>query len=177
VSVPELGEVAYRIAYGGAFYAFVERERVGLPLDAASLIAAGRAIKEAIVANSPLSHPTTDDLGFLYGVVFTAPARDGEHHSSHVCVFADGELDRSPTGTGVSARLAILHADGAIEGGEEISIESIIGSVFRGRVVATTRVGEIEAVIPEITGMAYLVGRSEWLIDPMDPLGRGFLID
>ncbi|HWB89117.1 MAG TPA: proline racemase family protein [Acidimicrobiia bacterium] len=177
VEVPGLGTVVYDLAFGGAFYAFVDAADIGLDLDdAGTAITAGRAIKRAIVTVGEPSHPDHPDLGFLYGVIFTGPGGAGPVHSRHVCVFADGEVDRSPTGTGVSARLAILHRKGEIDVGEPVVIESIVGSRFEGRVVELTAVGGREAVIPEVAGSAHITGRSELWIDPNDPLGGGFLL-
>lgn len=175
VEVPRFGEVVYDLAFGGAFYAFVDAPTLGLPIDdATALIAAGRSIKKAIVASRDIAHPSHPDLGFLYGVIFTGPA-DGIH-SRHVCVFADGEVDRSPTGTGVSARLAILHERGEVASQEWITLESIVGSRFRGRVVeVTSSVGTV-AIVPEIEGSAHITGRAELWIDPDDDLGQGFFL-
>ena len=94
----------------------------------------------------------------------------------HMCVFAEGEVDRSPTGTGVSARLALLHARGAVGIGDMVRIESVVGSVFSGRIVELADIGGIEAVIPEVFGRAHIIGRSEFWFDPDDDLGRGFLV-
>ncbi|HEY7468078.1 MAG TPA: proline racemase family protein [Acidimicrobiia bacterium] len=179
VEVPGVGRVHYDLAFGGAFYAFVEAARLGLTLTPEAsphLIEAGRAIKERVAGSRPIDHPVEEDLGFLYGVIFVGPAEDPVNHSRHVCVFADGEVDRSPTGTGVSGRLAILRARGQIGLGESITIESIVGSSFGGRVVGTIDLEGIEAVIPEVTGTAHIVGRNELLIDPTDTLGAGFLV-
>ena len=179
VSVPGLGRVHYDIAYGGAFYAYVDAEPLGLrtqPVDFAFLVQKGMAIKRAIVDSRPVVHPFEEDLGFLYGTIFTAPPRSEDGHSSNVCIFADGEVDRSPTGTGVSGRLALLYAKGQIELGQPVVIESIIDSRFTGRVVSTTRFGPHDAVVPEIEGTAYITGRHEFLIDPDDPLKRGFVL-
>jgi len=109
-------------------------------------------------------------------VIFVGPAGDAGHHSRNVCVFADGEVDRSPTGTGVSGRLAIHHARGEIAIDERITVESILGSVFTGRVLGTTEVGSIPAVIPEVAGTAHITGRSELWLDPKDAIGAGFLL-
>ena len=97
-------------------------------------------------------------------------------HSRNVCVFADGEVDRSPTGTGVSARLAILHARGDLEVGERIVIESLIGTRFGGTIVEATTFGSYDAVVPEVDGEAFITGRHEFAFDPGDPLADGFLI-
>lgn len=175
VQAAGVGEVSYDLAYGGAFYAFVDAPHAGLPLDdAAILISAARSIKQAVSETGAISHPDHEDLGFLYGVIFTGPARGEEHHSRHVCVFADGEVDRSPTGTGVSARLAILHDQGEVEPGEWITIESIVDSRFRGRVVAVDE--PPGAIVPEVEGTAHLTGRAEIWIDPSDEVGRGFFL-
>lgn len=177
VDVPELGDVRYDLGYGGAFYAYVQADELGLSLDDASvLVNAGRSIKRAIADQRHLEHPDDPDLGFLYGVIFTGQPRNPANHSRNVCVFADGEVDRSPTGTGVSGRLAILHARGVLQPGDRITIESITGSEFGGRIIETTKVGDFEAIVPEISGSAHIVGKSELWIDPSDPLNPGFFL-
>jgi proline racemase len=179
VTVPEVGLVRYDLAFGGAFYAYVSAEAVGLkcvPGAVRELIDVGMRIKRAVMAARTIEHPFEGDLGFLYGTIFVGPPEDGRHHSRNVCVFADGEVDRSPTGTGVSGRLAIHYARGEIRIGEPIVIESIIGTCFTGRVARTTTFGPHEAVIPEVTGSARITGRHEFFIDPEDELGRGFLV-
>jgi proline racemase len=171
------GEVVCDIAYGGAFYAFVDTVPLGLDQsDPAALVQVGREIKTAVSAVSPPRHPGRADLSFLYGVIFTGPPDRPENHSKQVCVFADGEIDRSPTGTGVSALLALLHDAGMIALDEEIKVESLLGSVFTGRVVETTEVGGLAAVVPEIGGTAHIIGRSELWFDPSDPLAGGFFL-
>ncbi len=179
VEVPNLGAVRYDLAFGGGFYAYVRADDLGLSLDLAgapALIETGRAIKRAVVDSGPIAHPTEAELGFLYGVIFIGPAQEPTHHSRNVCVFADGEVDRSPTGTGVSGRLAIHHAREEIAVGEAITIESILGSTFACWVAETTEFGGIPAVIPEVTGTAFITGRSELWLDPTDQLGSGFLV-
>jgi trans-L-3-hydroxyproline dehydratase len=179
VDVPGLGKVSYDIAFGGAFYAFVQAEEVGVrcsPEDFRALIEKGMAIKRAIMASRPIPHPFEEDLSFLYGTIFIGPPQAEGAHSRNVCIFAEGELDRSPTGTGVSARLAIHHVRSEIDLNESIIIESIIGSRFSGRVVQTTTYGPHHAIIPEVEGTAHITGRHEFLIDPNDPLRNGFLL-
>ena len=181
IDVPGAGAITTDIAFGGAFYAVLPAERMGLkvvPEQASALVAAGEAIKRAVNAQLTLSHPDHPDLGFLYGTILTGPPEDPSHHSRNICVFANAEVDRSPTGTGVSARLAAHFIRGEIADGEIIAIESILGkaSVFTGRVVGTTQVGDHLAVIPEVSGTAFITGRSEFRIDPEDELGRGFLV-
>jgi trans-L-3-hydroxyproline dehydratase len=179
IDVPGLGRIRYDLAFGGAFYAYVAAEDAGVrcePEKFRALIERGIAIKRAVAGGRPIPHPFEKDLSFLYGVVFTEPARSAEAHSRNVCVFADGEVDRSPTGTSVSARLAIHHARGEIAAGDRIVIESIIGSRFAGSVVETTRFGPHDAVIPEVEGSAHITGRHEFLVDPEDPLREGFIL-
>lgn len=179
VQVPDFGTVRYDVAFGGAFYAFVRVDDLGLrgtATEVQDLIACGRAIKRAIAASCPIDHPFEPDLGFLYGTIFVAPAQGEGVHSRHICIFAEGEVDRSPTGTGVSARLAILHARGEVAVGETLTIESIIGSRFQGRILHTIPYGPYEAVVPEIEGTAFLTGRHEFWIDPADPLRWGFIL-
>ncbi len=177
VSVSGLGEVSYDLAFGGAFYAFVDESTIPVDRnDVGALVEAAGKIKQAIVAGSPVEHPVDRDLGFLYGVIFTGPSRRRDLLGRHVCVFADGEVDRSPTGTGVSARLAVLHARDAVGIGRMVRIESVVGSVFSGRIAEVTEVGGIPAVIPEVIGQAHVTGRSEFWFDPDDSLGRGFLV-
>jgi proline racemase len=177
VHVPDLGEVRYDLGFGGAFYALVDVGEVGLDLDdAAALTAAGRIIKQEISATRSIEHPEHPELGFLYGVIFTGPPRDSSHHSRNVCVFADGEVDRSPTGTGVSARLAVMAARGEIAPGDTVVVESLVGSTFTGRVVETVEFAGRGAVIPEIEGSAHITGRAELWLDPDDRLGEGFLV-
>jgi len=179
VDVPGLGSVRYDIAYGGAFYAFVNAADLGVGCTSEHfrpLIEKGMAIKRAIMANREISHPFEPDLGFLYGTIFIGPPQRVDAHSRNVCIFAEGEVDRSPTGTGVSGRLAIHHARGDIGSNERVVIESIIGSRFSGRVVETTTFGAYPAVIPEVEGTAHICGRQEFLIDPFDPLRNGFML-
>jgi len=179
IEVPGLGLVRYDLAFGGAFYAYVAAEALGLrcvPDDFRRIIDTGMAIKRAVASSRAIAHPFESDLGFLYGTIFVAPAQDAGAHSRNVCVFAEGEVDRSPTGTGVSGRLAIHHARGDIREDEVIEIESIIGTRFTGRVVRTATFGPHPAVITEVGGRAYVTGRHEFLIDPEDPLRDGFLL-
>lgn len=175
--VPGLGVVRFDLGFGGAFYVIVDAASVGVTLDdVPALIAAGRSIKGAVSAGTDISHPDHEELSFLYGVIFTGPAATPAHHSRNVCIFADGEVDRSPTGTGVSTRLAVLHARGELAVDEEIVIESIVGSTFTGRIAELTTAGPHPAIVPEVTGSAHILGRTELWIDPTDPLSPGFLL-
>jgi len=180
VDVPSVGRVTYDIAFGGAFYAYVDAKPLGLTLDEdhqRELIDVGMRIKRAVMASHPLKHPDGDaDLNFLYGTIFIQRAPEGVSRSRNVCIFAEGEVDRSPTGTGVSGRLAIHHARGELAQGETIVVESILGTEFTGRVVSQMQVGALSAIIPEVSGTAHITGRHEFLIDPDDPLRDGFIL-
>lgn len=177
VAVEGIGQVPFDIAYGGAFYAYVDGDALGLDMtDAPGLVDVAGRIKQAVTASHPIEHPDGPDLGFLYGVIFTSEVEEATVFDRHVCVFADGEVDRSPTGTGVSGRLAILYARGRIEKEEVIEIESIVGSRFSGRIVGETTVAGTPAILPEVSGSAHVVGRSQLWLDPEDPLGGGFLL-
>ena len=178
VTVPGLGTVRYDIAYGGAFYTFVRAEDLDVtttPKDFNALIDKGMAVKRAVMEAGPIEHPFEADLSFLYGTIVIGPPRSPGVHSSNVCIFAEGEVDRCPTGTGVSARLALHHARGEIGIDDPIVIESILGTRFTGKVVETTTFGPHDAVIPEVEGSAWIVGRNEFLMDPEDPLKDGFI--
>ncbi len=179
VEVPGLGRITYDLAFGGAFYAYVSAEQVNLALTPENfrpLIEAGMAIKRAVMNSRRLEHPFRSELNFLYGTIFIGPPEQPDSHSRNVCIFAEGEVDRSPTGTGVSGRLAIHFARGEIRKNQPILIESIIGSRFIGRVVETTQFGPYPAIIPEVEGTAYITGRNEFLIDREDPLKHGFIL-
>lgn len=179
VDVPGIGRVTYDLAFGGAFYAFVNAGDLDLectPEYVSDLVEKGRQIKKAIMASRQIVHPFEEKLGFLYGTIFVDYPDSGNTHSRHCCIFADGEVDRSPTGTGVSARLAILSRKNEIQPGEKIVIKSIIDSNFECEIKEVTKFGGLNAVIPKVTGTAFITGRHEFLIDPRDPLKKGFLL-
>jgi len=179
VQVPGLGSVRYDVAFGGAFYAFVDAVEIGVTLGPESfqqLIDKGMAIKRAVMAAGGITHPFEKDLSFLYGTIFTGVPLSEGADSRNVCIFAEGEVDRSPTGTGVSARAAIHRGRGELGVGEEMVIESIIGSRFTVRVLEETDFGPFPAVIPEVEGSASITGRHEFLIDPDDPPRDGFIL-
>src|SRR5438477_2149135 len=167
LDIPVYGHLTVDVAFGGAFYAFIPAAQPGLsvtPERAQQLAAAGDMITKAVNAVLPVKHPLEEDLGFLYGTIFTGPPADAAHHSRNVCIFANAEVDRSPTGTGVSARLALHYAKGEMRENEPISIESILGaeSCFSGRVVELSQVGSYAAIVPEVSGRAFITGRHEF---------------
>lgn len=179
VDVPGAGTVRFDVAFGGAFYALVEARDFGLglvPSELPRLIDLGRRIKAAVASRFPIVHPFEGELGFLYGTIFVGPPHDPAHHSRNVCIFADGEVDRSPTGSGVSARAALHHARGELPPGRAITIESIVGSTMTVEVTKTTAFGVHDAVVPEVGGAAAYVGQGDFVIDPDDVLGQGFYL-
>ncbi len=169
----------YDLAFGGAFYAYVQAEDVDLDLSAqnySQIIEKGMSIKRAIMEARDIVHPFEQDLNFLYGTIFIGPPRGEEADSRNVCVFAEGEVDRSPTGTGVSGRLALHHARGEIGLNQPLVVESLIGSRFTGRAIKEVQYGPHQAVIPEVEGTASITGRHEFVFDPKDPLSTGFFL-
>ena len=181
-------DVRADVAYGGAFYAIVDSEAVGIPVvpeRLPELRKAGMEIKHAIERTLTIEHPLEPQLHGIYGTIFTGPPSDETADLRNVTIFADAEVDRSPCGTGTAAVMAVLAAMGMLTEGEQVfTHESIIGTRFRGRVVGTTTVStanlqspttnEIEAIIPEIEGSAYITGENTFLIDDRDPLKHGF---
>jgi proline racemase len=160
------------VAFGGAFYASLE-ERVE-PSELPRLIALGREVKHDLERAHELVHPLEPELRDVYGVIFWQ--REGDGVQRNVTVFADGEVDRSPCGSGTSARLALLDASGELLRGSELRHLSIVGSEFTGRVVGDARVGERAAVVTEVEGRAHRTGEHRFVLESADELGTGFLL-
>ncbi|MFW6140378.1 MAG: proline racemase family protein [Acidobacteriota bacterium] len=179
IQVPDLGWVNYDIGFGGAFYAFCKAEEWGVtlkPKHCDRLISLGRSMKKAVMDSVDIRHPFEEELGYLYGTIITGPPEKSFNHSRNVCVFADGEVDRSPTGTGVSARAAIHYSRGEMKRGETLVIESLIGTEFKVSIKKVTKFGPYTAVIPEVTGEASITGEHKFYFDPDDPLEKGFIL-
>jgi proline racemase len=169
------------IAFGGAFYASVQAADVGCEVttrDLPRLIEMGRTIKSWIEATTEVVHPLIPELRDVYGVIFfdELGTDDGRLHQRNVTIFADGEVDRSPCGSGTSARLAILDANGQLATGSALVHDSIIGTTFIGRVVGKISVDDRPAVVTEVEGSAHITGHHQFILDPDDALGTGFLI-
>ena len=170
-------EVAGRrvdVAFGGAFYASLE-ERVE-PGELPRLIELGRELKRSLEASHDVVHPLEPELRSVYGVIFWQREGTSPLTQRNVTVFADGEVDRSPCGSGTSARLALLDRSGELARGDELRHLSIVGSEFRGRVVGDAEVAGTPAVVTEVEGSAYRTGEHVFTLDPEDPLGEGFLL-
>jgi len=180
VNVEGLGNVNYDIAYGGAYYAYVNADELDLdcsPENQQALITAGRAIKHAVMASYPLNHPLEEDLSFLYGTIFYSSKTDASSsHSRHVCVFADGEVDRSPTGTGVSARIALLAVKEGIEDKQDVVIESIVGGKMTVNIQSHCNYFGKDAVIPRVSGRAFITGSHQFMLANDDIFPQGFIL-
>ena len=176
VEVPGYGTIAYSLAFGGNFYAMVDLDAIGLPFDRRhqqDITAAGLAIMEAINTTNPPRHPFIDGVDHCHHVEFIAPGSTAEH-SRHAMAIYPGWFDRSPCGTGTSARMAELWARGELALDTDFVNESFIGSRFTGRLIRETTVDGIPAVVPTITGRAWVTGIGQYLLDPSDPFPTGF---
>jgi proline racemase len=170
--VPAAG-VRADVAYGGAIYASVPAERLGLRVAAEELprlIAAGREVKRALEGTEAARHPGDERLSGIYGTILYEEL--GRLHQRNVTIFADGEVDRSPCGSGTSARCALLAADGVLRPGDTLRHDSIVSTTFLGRIVGETP----EGVVTEIEGTAFRTAEHRFLLDPRDPLGAGFVL-
>ena len=178
VQVEGIGEVQYDIAFGGAYYAFVEAASVGLKMTPDyynQLIDYGKRIKYAVMDSFEIKHPLEPDLSFLYGVIFTGSPENLTHHSRNVCIFAEGEVDRSATGSGVSARAGLHFSKGTLKLNQAITIESILGSTMTVEAIEKVDFHGFEAVLPKVTGSASFVGQNEFWFAPNDPYKDGFI--
>jgi proline racemase len=173
-----VGDVVCDIAFGGNFYAIVPAAAAGVEVDpvrAPELIERGREIMTAINADAPPVHPEDARIAGCHHVIFHAPGANGAHARNATSIHP-GWLDRSPCGTGTCARMAQLHAGGELAIGEPFVNESLIGTRFTGRLVEETRVGDLPAVVPEITGRAWVTGMGQYLLDADDPFPAGFAL-
>ena len=180
VEVNGIGKIKYDIAFGGAYYAFVDADELNIdctPENQQQLIDLGRAIKHAVMQQYPLQHPEADDLGFLYGTIFHSSKTDAiSSHSRHVCIFADGEVDRSPTGTGVSARAALLKEKEDLPLLKDVVIESIVGGKMTVTIQQQTDFYGKEAIIPRVSGRAFVTGCHQFMLANDDIFPNGFLL-
>ena len=178
IDVPGIGNIHFDIAFGGAFYVFCSAKELRLNLVADEynkLIDYGRRIKYAVMDKFEIKHPFEEDLSFLYGTIIIGEPLNKNYHSRNVCVFAEGEVDRSPTGSGVSARAAIHYARDEIQKNQTITIESILDTKMTVKVVDETKFGQYDAVIPEVSGTASFTGQHKFCFDSKDLLNKGFI--
>jgi len=177
IHVPGIGEITYSVAFGGNYYALVDLEEVGLPFDRArqdDIVRAGLQIMDAINTQAPPAHPVLEGANHVHHVEFIAPGSDAVR-SRHAMAIHPGWFDRSPCGTGTSARMAELHARGELALNTPFVNESFIGTEFVGRLVGETSVGDKVAVIPTITGRAWVTGLGQYILDRDDPFPEGFV--
>lgn len=179
IQVKELGNMKVDIAYGGNFYIIVKNEVIGeklIPERSNEIINKSLLIKEAVNEQIDIYHPEKPFINEATHVLVTGEPATESGDTKNVVVIPPGSIDRSPCGTGTSSKLAAFFAKGLIKEGKELEFESIINTKFKGKVIGTTKVGDFDAVIPEITGRAYIMGMNTWVIDPEDPIQEGFLL-
>ena len=177
VAVPGLGPVDVDIAFGGAFYAFVPDSGIGVDVRTtrpAAIAEAATAVTEAVRSHVDIRHPEEEDLSFLYGTIVTDGGNGWPEPSRNVCVFADAQIDRSPTGSGVTARLAIAAARNATAEGRVHRFDSLTGATFTGRILAATRCGPHPAWRIAVGGHAHYSGEARYWLEDDDTVGRGF---
>lgn len=179
IDVPGFGRIPCDIAYGGNFYGIIDARKINLPLtmdNASEIIDIGIKIRQAINAQEEVVHP---EYPFIRGLTHMEFFTDPEHVEAdlkNTVVVPPGGIDRSPCGTGTSAKLAVMHAKGELEEGEEFVHESIVGSLFKARILETTKVKDVAAVVPEVTGSAWVMGMHRFYYNDEDPLNEGFLL-
>ncbi|TNC06703.1 hypothetical protein FF100_34005 [Methylobacterium terricola] len=179
VETPSFGRVTGDIAFGGAFYFYTDGRPFDLairPDNAEALIRFGAEVKAAANAAFPVVHPEIPELNHIYGTIIDGAPRASTATQANCCIFADRQLDRSPTGSGTAGRAALLYAKGLLPLGATLVNESIVGSVMTARVLRETRLGGLPAVIPEVSGRASIYGQATWMVDRDDPLRHGFLL-
>jgi proline racemase len=167
------------VAFGGAFYAIVDAESAGVPIAVERLTELreiGMRIKREIETHLRVVHPTEPGLEGIYGTIFTAPASQAGADLRNVTIFAEAEVDRSPCGTGTCAVLAVLDAMGIVSDGHPFVHESLIGTTFSARVLERTIVGDLPAIVPELSGSAWLTGEHTFIVQADDPLASGFRV-
>lgn len=178
IDVPGWGKIPFDISFGGSFFALVDTEKIGLSLEIENvnrITELGMALLDRMKEEVEVKHPyldiTTVDLVEFYG-----PSKNTEANMKNCVIFGNAQVDRSPCGTGTSAKIATLYTKGELKIGQEFVYESITGSLFRGEVTKEVEVGGYKAVIPQITGSAYITGINQYIIDEKDPLAYGFLL-
>jgi len=179
LEVEGLGTLTVDVAYGGMFYAIADAAALGFaiePGEARDLSLAGERIRTAAREQLPCTHPENPAIHDVSIVQIAAPWQGVGTVTRNAVVVAPGRLDRSPTGTGLCARMAVLHARGLMRPGDGMSHASVIGSVFDGRIVSAARVGERDGIVPAVRGSAWITGLHQYLVDPSDPFPEGYLV-
>ena len=179
IEVAGLGTVPADIAYGGAYFAIVDAAALGfdlVPAEARALVELGQRITGAVAEQVPVTHPENADIGSVTFTLFGGPPQGHDGVRKSAVVIAPGRLDRSPCGTGTMARLAVLHARGVLGVGDALTHESLIGTRFVARITDTTTVGGRPAIVPRLTGRAWITGTGQYSLDPSDPFPEGFVL-
>ncbi|MGB6055684.1 MAG: trans-3-hydroxy-L-proline dehydratase [Burkholderiaceae bacterium] len=179
VGTPSFGKVVGDIVFGGAFYYYINVEQTGLevkPEQLRALIQLGAETKAAVQASVPIRHPLEPGLDQLYGTIIDGAPNAAGADQANVCIFADREVDRSPTGTGTSGRAAQLYLRGRLALDQPFINDSIVGSRFTVRVTAPAKVGEFDAAHTEVSGFAHIMGMNQWLLEETDPFPTGFFL-
>lgn len=182
VDVDGYGEITGDIAYGGAFYVYVDASQLGMKVEpdhADDFVKIGTEIKEKVAATHTFNHPTNPGINWLYGTIFYDPITegdDGKAYTRNVCIFAEGQIDRSPTGTGTGGRVALHYAKGELKKDQILVNDSIINTPMEGKIISETTEGKYPAVITEVSGNAHITGFNNLVLDPKDPLPEGFRI-
>ena len=180
VELPEYGRIRFDISFGGSFFAIVKAEQVGLsivPENAEKLKALGIALRDIINREIPVMHPTLSHIHTVDLVEWWSETETKGATLKNCVVFGKGQVDRSPCGTGTSAKMATLFARGELKVGESFYYESILGTIFEGKILDTAKVGGYDAVIPQITGSAYITAFNHFVMEKNDPLKYGFVLE
>lgn len=180
VEVDGIGKISGDVVYCGAFYVYVDSDKVNLkinPENTEKLVKVGMEIKHKVMDMMEFNHPTSG-VNWLYGTIFYEKPVKNQNilDTKNVCIFADGQVDRSPTGTGTGGRVALHYFKGEMLEEDTLSNKSIIDTVMEGRIVEKTKVGEYDALVTEVSGTAYIMGFNQLVLDPKDPLNEGFRI-
>jgi proline racemase len=179
VETPSFGRVVGDIAFGGAFYFYTDGRPHDLAIrseNAEALIRFGAEVKAAANAAYSVLHPEIPELNHIYGTIIDGDPQDPTSTQANCCIFADRQLDRSPTGSGTAGRAALLYAKGKIGLNDTLINESVLGTIMTARVLRSIKFGGLDAVVPEVSGSAYVSGQATWMIDRHDPLRHGFLV-
>ena len=180
IYVPTIGDVTVNICYGGNFYALVEAKQFGfkvIPHEASRIIEAAKLIMGIVNEKIRVFHPEKPFINKVSHVQFCTEPTHPEANAKNVVVFRPGGIDRSPCGTGTSAKMASMYQKGLLQANETFVHESIISTLYKGRILEETRVGAFSAIVPEITGSAYVTGMHTFVMDPEDPIGPGFQLE